>query len=268
MKYKFLTTLLASCLALLINISCIAQAGISVSPARVYFNSSAKGLKSQKIVISNPSDKPIEIGVSVNDWNYDTLGNNKIYDAGKLQTSGANAIKIIPGSYFTLKPNEQKEVTVQFNAAGLKKTSASFNNAMIFFTQLNPGQPEKANGASIKVTVRMGVKVYYASNPDEPAMLDIVNLKDVSASTKSLALVLHNNGKIWADGKCKWELLNTATGIKTPLEEDGFFTLPGDKRIITHALPSTLPKGKYTATTVVSFGKNKEIKVAELEFVL
>jgi len=110
--------------------------------------------------------------------------------------------------------------------------------------------------------------VYYSSNPSDIAMLDIVNLKDIAGSTKSLALVLQNKGKIWADGKCKWELLNTSTGTKTTLEEDGFFTLPGDKRTITHALPTNLPKGKYTATTVVTFGKNKEIKVAELEFVL
>src|SRR5215471_15589651 len=93
-----------------------AQAGITASPSRLYFTKS--GAKAQKIVVTNPSDLPLEVGVTISDWKYDSVGNNQIYDAKKLPTTAASSIKVLPGSYFTLKPKEQKEVTVQFSPSG------------------------------------------------------------------------------------------------------------------------------------------------------
>ncbi len=272
----FKATFSTICIAASFLFSCIAtdlnaQAGVSISPSRLYYNGSPNGLKAQKIIVTNPSDKPLELGVSIADWNYDSLGNNVLYDAGKLPISCANALKILPGSFFTLKPNEQKELSVQFNNAIKRNANATVQTAMIYITQLNAGQATKTNGASIKVTVRVGVKVYFTNNPDEATALDVINFKDASTSSaneKELELTIQNSGKIWGDGKVKWELLNTSTGNKTYLDEFEFYSLPGDKRIIRTKLPSNLAKGKYTATSIVTYGKNKDIKVAELEFVL
>jgi hypothetical protein len=248
-----------------------AQSGISVSPSRLYYNNTGTGAKTQKVIISNPNDKPLQVGVSVSDWAYDSLGNNRIVDAGKLPNSCAGAVKVLEGSFFTLKPHEEKQLTVQFSSAALKKSAIDpYHTAMLFFTQLNPGASNATNGAAIKVTVRMGVKIYHTANPDEKPLLEITNLKDKATAEggKTLHLSLVNNGKIWADGQCKWEMLNTATGTKTSLPETPFYTLPGDKRILKKELPASLPKGKYTATAIVTYGKDKEIKVAELAFAL
>jgi P pilus assembly chaperone PapD len=253
------------------TINASAQSGISVSPSRLYYNSSASGTKAQKVIISNPNDKPLQIGVSVSDWAYDSLGNNRIVDAGKLPNSCAAAVKVLEGSFFTLKPHEEKQLTIQFSSAAIKKSSTEpYKTSMLFFTQLNPGSASKTNGAAIKVTVRMGVKIYYTSNPDGKPELEITNLKDRPSDNggKTLHLSMENKGKIWADGQCKWTLLNSGSGEKTTLEETGFYTLPGDKRILKKELPSSLPKGKYTATAILTYGKDKEIKVAELEFAL
>jgi P pilus assembly chaperone PapD len=243
-----------------------AQAGITASPSRLYFNNTASGSKSQKIVVTNPSDRPLEIGVSISDWNYDSVGNNQIYDAGKLKTSAAKSIRVLPGSYFTLKPNEEKELTIQFKPG----TQAPYQTGMIFFTQLNPGAAGKTNGASLKVTVRLGVKVYYtANNGNEQAAVDIKDLKDMVADGgKKLQLTLQNSGRYWANGSCKWEILNASSGSKTALPEQEFYTLPGDKRLLRAPLPANLPKGKYTATAIITYGRNKDVKAAELEFEL
>jgi P pilus assembly chaperone PapD len=249
------------------HIETLAQAGITASPSRLYFNSSASGLRSQKITVTNPSDRPLEIGVSISDWNYDSLGNNVVYNAGKLRTTAASSIKVLPGSYFTLKPNEEKELTIQFKPSAQK---AAYQTGMIFFTQLNPGAAQKTNGASLRVTVRVGVKVYYSpTTGNEATSIDIKSMKDIGTdSDKKLQLTLQNNGKSFADGKCKWEVLNTSNGSKTALPEQEFYTLPGDQRLLRAPLPAALPKGKYTATAVLTYGKNKDIKVAELEFEL
>lgn len=243
-----------------------AQAGITVKPSRIYF--SGANPKAQKMVVNNPSGKPLEIGITVSDWQYDSLGNNEILDGNQLPTSAAGSIKVLPGSYFTLKPNESKDVTVQFSPS--KSNASGYQTGMIFLTQLNPGSASKNNGAQIKVTVRVGVKVYYTPNaPDAVPSVSIENLRDINAmDKKNLQLTIKNNGQIWADGKCKWEILYTANGAKTKLTDQEFYTLPGDRRLLRVPLPDNLPKGKYTATAVITYGKTKEVKAAELEFEL
>lgn len=267
MKRIFYQSMLLLLMALFVYADSHAQAGITASPSRLYFNNTAAGSKSQKIIVTNPSNKPLEIGVSISDWDYDSLGNNRIYDAGKLKTSAAKSINVLPGSYFTLLPNETKELTVQFKPAASK---APYQTGMIFFTQLNPGTAEKSNGAALKVTVRIGVKVYYSANGESTdAAIEIKDLKDIgTGADKKLQLTLQNSSSSWVNGKCKWEVLNTANGSKTALPEQEFYTLPGDKRILRLPVPNTLPKGKYTATAVLTYGKNKDVKVAELEFEL
>ena len=258
-------------LASVSTIQVSAQSGISVSPSRLYYNNTAAGAKTQKVIISNPTDKPLQVGVSVSDWAYDSVGNNRIVDAGKLPNSAAAAVKVLEGAFFTLKPHEEKKLTVQFSSSSIKKTATEpYHTSMLFFTQLNPGAAATTNGAAIKVTVRMGVKIYHINNPEETPILMITNLKDRSGADggKTLILSMANSGKIWADGQCKWELLNSATGVKTSLSESPFYTLPGDSRKLKKELPANLPKGKYTATAIVTYGKDKEIKVAELEFAL
>jgi P pilus assembly chaperone PapD len=266
MKKLFFTSALLI-LVMFTGLNSYAQAGITASPSRLYFNNTAAGSKSQKIVVTNPSEKPLEIGVTIADWDYDSLGNNRIYDAGKLKTSASKSIKVLPGSYFTILPNETKELTIQFKPTAQK---TPYQTGMIFFTQLNPGAAAKSNGAALKVTVRIGVKVYYSSQGESAdAAIDIKDLKDVGeGADKKLQLTLQNSSGSWVNGKCKWEVLNTASGSKTALPEQEFYTLPGDKRVLRLPVPGTLPKGKYTATAVLTYGKAKDVKVAELEFQL
>jgi P pilus assembly chaperone PapD len=266
MKKKILLVIASMLLAAIPASHLFAQAGITAKPSRLYFSGPTP--KSQKIVVNNPSGKPLEVGVTVSDWQYDSLGNNEVLDSKKLPTSAATSIKVLPGSYFTLKANESKEVTIQYSPSG--NMDAGFQTGMIFFTQLNPGAATNNKGALIKVTVRVGVKVYYTPNSaDEVPTMAIENLQDVTVQNKkNLQLTMKNSGRIWADGRCRWELLNTGNGKKTKLPDQDFYTLPGDRRQLRTELPTDLAKGKYTATAVITYGKTKEVKAAELEFEL
>jgi hypothetical protein len=246
-----------------------AQAGMTVSPGKMYFKQAAGSSGTQRIVVSNPNDKELEVGVSISDWNYDSLGNNLTYDAGTLATSCADWVQVMPGSYFTLQPHEKRELNVVFNVPANADKNIPVHNAMIFLTQLNPGDAKAADGTAIKVTVRMGIKLYHSFVQAEERDIDVVNLKDVADTGSNpgyLELALKNTGKAWLEGKIKWELLNTQTGEKRKLEDQDIFSLPGDARIMREALPKDLKKGKYTATAVINYGNKDELKVVELEF--
>jgi P pilus assembly chaperone PapD len=250
----------------------MAQAGMTVSPGKLYYKLAPGGTATQKVMVSNPNNRELEIGVSMNDWDYDTLGNNQTYDAGTLKNSAASWIQVMPGSYFTLQPNEKRELDIIFTVPATANTSIPVNTAMLFLTQLNPGDAKAQDGTSIKVSVRMGVKIYHSFTQAEERDIEVTNFTDILPGKDDktnggfLELSLQNTGKSWLEGKVKWEILNTQTGAKTKLEDQDIFSLPGDKRIIRQSLPANIAKGKYTATAVINYGNKDELKLVELEF--
>jgi hypothetical protein len=246
-----------------------AQTGMTVSPGKMYYKLLPGASATQKLIVSNPNDKALEISVSVTDWNYDSTGNTLTYDAGTLNTSCADWVQIMPGSYFTLQPHEKRELTVVMTVPQNADRQTPVHNAMVFLTQLNPGTAKTADGTSIAVSVRMGVKLYHSFTTAEERDIDIIAMKDVAATGDQpayLEMTWKNTGRSWLEGKVKWELLNMQTGQKQKLEEQDIFSLPGDLRMIRQILPANLSKGKYTATAVVNYGNKDELKIAELEF--
>jgi hypothetical protein len=247
-----------------------AQAGISVSPGRLYYKLAEGGSGSQRVSLTNPTDREVEVGVSFSDWGYEPSGINLITDANTLPTSCVNWIQISPASYFVLKPYETKDVEVLFKVPPTADTNVPVHTAMIFFTQLNPGKTTGENGAAIQVTVRMGVKVYHSFQQKTDSALEIDDFGSFAdeSGNKFIELKVANQGKIWADGKVKWELFNNTNGKKSSLSETDFYTLPNDIRVIQQALPGNLEKGNYTISAIVTYGESDTIKIAELEFTL
>lgn len=261
------------CIAMLgLNQNLMAQAGMTVSPGKLYFKLAAGANSTQKIVVSNPNNKDLEVGISMNDWEYDSLGNNQTYDAGTLKTSAAEWVKVLPGSYFTLRPGEKRTLDVVFSVPADANTDIPVHTAMLFLTQLNPGDGRAADGTSIKVSVRMGIKVYHSFSQSDIRDIEVLNFTDVlpqkgdETSSGFLELKLSNTGKQWLEGKVKWEILNTQTGEKKKLAEQEIYSLPGDQRIVRQLLPPNLAKGTYTATAIINYGDKDELKLVELEF--
>lgn len=263
-----------ACLLLFITLSsckAFGQSGMTVSPGKLYFKLAPGSTSIQKIIISNPNDRELQVGASISDWDYDTVGNSKMHEMGTLKTSCAEWFKVLPSSVFTLQPNERREVQVVFTAPGDADRSIPVHTAMLFLSQMNPVNSRSQTGASIKVSVRIGIKIYHSFLQTEDRQIEVTGLQDKPAlpGTKGeslLELRIQNTGKIWLEGKIKWELLNTQTGKRTKLEEQDFYSLPGDKRIITQNLPVDLKPGHYTATAVINYGNKDELKVVELEF--
>lgn len=245
-----------------------AQAGISVSPGRLYYKAGIGATNSQFISLTNPTDRELEVGVSFSDWEYEPSGNNKIAESGTLKTSCVDWIQVLPASYFLLKPGETKEVEVRMKVPANADTNVPVHTAMIFFTQLNPGKASDQNGAAIQVTVRMGVKIYHSFFQKNETKLEFADFTSYSdeQNNKFLELHIENIGNVWTDGKIKWELFNNNTGNKTIIKESDFYTLPKDVRVIKQQLPSTLQKGQYTVSAILTYGENDIIKIAELEF--
>lgn len=257
------------CLLGFLPMASFGQAGLSASPIKFHYQLPPGGSETQTITIMNPTNAEVEVGVSFGDWNYGENGENKLYDAGTLETSCANWIKVLPTSYFVLQPHEQKKLDLVLSVPADANTEIPVHTGMVFFTQLNPGDSgREKDGAAIKVAVRMGVKIYHSFFPNTNADVEITdfNTFEVETNEKGVYLVLESQGKIWTNGNVNWELFNKNTGKKEKLEKTKFFTLPGNKRRLEPQLPEDLQKGNYTLTAIVKYEDSDAIKIADLDF--
>jgi len=258
-------------IALLISFSvpsiAYAQTGISVSPPRTYFTLGAGKSESKKILVSNPSKtNTLELSVSFNDWEYDSLGNNVIAEAGKLKTSCASWIDILPQSFFSIAPGASHEIDVRMNVPENLDDSVPVHTAMVFITQINPTDGVNEQGANIKIAVRSGVKIYHRNSVKRDANIDIKNFAYNKANPKQLKFAYGNIGNVWTDGTITCELLNQETGKKTKLNDVIFYSMPGDSRNVFLELPENLEAAKYIATAIVDYEYAASVKMAELSF--
>src|SRR5690606_39340338 len=67
-----------------------AQAGMTVSPGKLFFFGNEGNTVPQKIRIINPTERELEVGVSINDWRYDFAGGNEIAAFNSLPESAAS----------------------------------------------------------------------------------------------------------------------------------------------------------------------------------
>lgn len=248
-----------------------AQAGISVSPGKLYYSVPPGGKHSQVLKVSNPTDAELEVGVSFSDWDYDEAGNNRLLEAGSLDHSNIDWVQVLPETFFILKPRETREIEVVMDVPDEAATEIPVRTGMLFLTQLNPGKAKDKNGAAIQVSVRMGVKLYHGFEQESRSVLEIVNLRNFKSEdngAKMLELSLENQGRTWTNGTIRWELFNNDTGEKQIIGEKDFYTLPGDLRKITQNLPEELSSGTYTISAIMTYGEGDRVNIAELDLKL
>jgi hypothetical protein len=243
-------------------------------PVRNYLRIPKGTTGTQRITVANPNNTPLDIGISINDWQADSAGITQVVSAGTLKTSMADWLQLQPGTFITLQPKETRDITVVVTPPANADTSVPVHTTLLFLTQLNPPEANNTGGAALRIAIRLGIKLYHSFVSNDEKGLEINELKDIKIAKDStttvpgLELQIANTGKIWMDATTKWELVHSGTGKKTVIAGDEFTTLPGDVRVIRQELPATLPKGRYTATVMINYGKKDELKVAELEFAL
>lgn len=246
-----------------------AQTGITIGPPRVYYTIGPGQSQTEKVVVTNPSkDYTLELGISIEDWEYNERGDNIVHPAGTLPTSCAAWITV-QDAFFTLQPGESKEIEIQMNlpADYQYASNVPVHTAMLYVTQLNPRDGVDEEGANIRIAVRTGIKVYQRlPGPVSPA-IEITDFKFLGADGNNLlALNYVNTGRIWADGVISVELLNQDDGSKVQIPDLLYYSMPGDKRIQYIQLPAELKRGNYVATAIIDYGNLQSIQIAELEF--
>ncbi|WP_172279423.1 molecular chaperone [Chryseobacterium sp. Chry.R1] len=244
-----------------------AQTGVSVSPPRLYFESDPGHSNTQKVTVTNVSAKnSLDLAISLGDWEYDEKGENMTYGANTRPASCASWVSVKKEeNYFTLAPGEKKDIDVTITAPTTLSDNLKAHTAVLYVSQMNPVDDVDSKGAHIKVSIRSGIKLFHKLPLPGTKKIEIQNLVYGKLSNK-LDLFFENQGDVWIDGKVYTDLVNVENGKKTALDPVIFYTMPGNKREMNISLPSTLEKGKYTASVMIDYGDSNNLELGELSF--
>ena len=247
--------------------SIVAQTGLSVSPPRTYFTLGAGQSETKQILVSNPSKThTLELSVSFNDWEYDSIGNNVMAEAGMLSNSCADWVDILPQSFFSVAPGQSYELDVRMRVPETLSDDEPVHTCMLFITQINPTDGVNEQGANIKIAVRSGIKLYHRNSVARNADVEIMDFAYNKEQPNKIKFAFENTGNVWTDGTITCDLLNQETGEQTKLENVVFYSMPGDYRYLYFQLPDDLEPSNYIATAIFDYEHAASVKMAELSF--
>lgn len=254
-----------------------AQVGFQVSPGKLFFRQSVGQVGSQTVRITNSSPNDLVLECNFADWKRDSMA-TKIYAApGTYPGSISKYLKVTPEN-ISLKPGESKLVEVNLSLPA--EDDHMVSNAMLFITQVN--EKELANRSNNKQTsmvfrVQMGVHVYNETPQLQSRNIDIEDVqyiasnpvdggkKDSSSTQKKISALIANIGERITEGTVRFELTHKETLDEWKSKPLDFNSMPGDKFYVSNSLPGSLAKGRYALVTIVDFGSDQPLKVAESE---
>lgn len=247
-----------------ININ--AQNGISVSPPRVYFESDNGVSKTQTITVANISNTlPLDIAISLGDWEYNENGDNIILAANTSPSSCASWINVKKeDSYFTLAPSEKRDIDITITSPNILNNNKA-HSAILYVSQMNPYDDVDSNGANIKLSMKSGIKIFHKTTKPSVRKIDINNL-EFNPKKKTLILTMENQSDNWIDGKVITEIINNKTGKKISFKPIIFYTMPGNIRILEIPLDENLSKGSYSASVLIDTDEKDNLEMGELNF--
>jgi P pilus assembly chaperone PapD len=205
-------------------------------------------------VLNNETD-PLEIQISLADWDRDITGENRFYPPGTLPRSAAPWLSVSP-LRFELEPNKQQEV--RFSIKVPLDIAGTYWAAIMVEAAPKQTQPQPP-GTTVIVRRRFAVKVL-ETPPGTGTKDGRITLIDVRGLNPPNYLVeFENRGTIHAPRVTgRIELRDERGTLLEKLDLESFPILPGAKRLlkVTSARKKgdLLPPGKYLVVAVLDYG--------------
>nr|WP_262903633.1 hypothetical protein [Niabella beijingensis] len=249
----------------------VAAQGVAVTPSRIFFNSTAGQLATERIRVSNTDSGILVLNATLKDWYRDSLGNKIYSDPGSLPASNAGWMRVDP-LQLVLQPGESKEVTVSMKVPAAAKP---VTNSMLFLTQVNERKPvmgidKSGKKVAILIKVEIGIQLYNILPALGKKNLEFTALQDrgvMADSARCLAATIQNSGEVPADAILRGELTQKSSGNNIKLQPRTLSMLPGASQLVLIRIPANLAPGQYQATLILDGGDGTDLKVAQKEIV-
>ena len=243
-----------------------AAAQVAVDELEVFMKADGTGPRTGVVRVTNPTDRPQQVNIEVQDWDRDEAGANRFHPAGTLPHSCGAKLKVFPLT-LRIEPGRTETVRVSYEGAPGDGCWA------ILFLQADDPQRATQRQSSITYVVRTGVKVYVepsgAQRVGDVDGVKLVSVKQSGASGDSstvphLEVLFRNSGTAHLKTRGVIEIRSAANEEVATLEIPEFPSVPGGRRRVLVALPALKP-GRYIALALLDYAGD-EIAAGQLEF--
>lgn len=210
-------------------------------------------------LVSNVGKEPENITISLVDWNRETKGEHRYFEAGTLPHSLANWTEFSP-IRFELKGEESQEV--KFSIAIPKGEEGT--HWTMFLVEGSPEaittRKEGKSLFSVMATVAYGIKIYQtdpatAQRKGKITNLDIATLSKSEETEIKVKIEFENTGNTHLEPEGQVEIRNEKGETVATADIKRCPILPGRKRILEIPFKEkNLQPGRYLALAVLDFG--------------
>lgn len=225
--------------------------------------------------VRNPSDLPVQVTASREDWDRTLEGENRLLPSGSTSHTCGPLMNVYPLA-FHLEPGGVQLVHVSVES-GRDLSAECTEIVLMEQSVLSHGT---AGRSSIQYVIRTGVKVYIAPQ-GLSAEASITGMRDVPVSraklarptagapigpivTRRLAIQFQNSGGIHlqSHGRVEFRRLDNSVVAEIPIP--GFPSLPGALRHLLIDIPGNLAPGDYVVLALIDYNGD-EIAAGQLE---
>ncbi|RUT73652.1 hypothetical protein [Ancylomarina longa] len=243
-----------------------------VIPASIEFKLSKGELKSEKISVTNTSDRQESFVISTCDYTFDDKGNTKYASAGTYDRSCANWMTVTP-SYIQLNPNENIDLSVIMKVPdGEEKTH--WGMVIIRSEKEFTGQAADKDvvRAGLIITPQIAVKVLQTPPGLDYKKLSVDNFYETtnitSDSLRNFAIDISNQGDILTKCKVYLTLSNLETLSEQTIAPQDVYLLPEISKEIKLSLPKDIQPGAYSLAAIVDYGDEYDLEGMEMEITI
>lgn len=233
-------------------------ASFIASPMRFDAKANAEEAKTFSFTLKNLKEREIKVKLYLNDFEIDREGKEINANPGEIKRNCSTWIKL-SNNELVLQPNQP--IPVSFEMA-IPSNSTGTYWSIIYIEEISePTKMEvqgKGSGSfQLGSLQRIGIRVYVTINGSQPGEAVIENIDVVRMQPQNKVQIksyIKNTGSTLLTAKGNIEISNDKGDI---LEEQNFeklYLYPYSTRLKPITLEQDLPKGTYTALTIVDYG--------------
>ncbi len=245
---------------------------VSLAPSRLYFKAGPGEVKKQIVHVTNNSETSQSFTISFGDFSAPTAdGKTQLMKPGESEHSSTAYMSASP-SFFDLGPGKSQDVEVIIDLPNLPEANKVKWGTMMLKLAKERSEANTAEkdgvGMGIIETFQFIVHIFQTPPSVVLKQAEITSFKESvfdKDKSKTLEIITKNTGETILDCASYVEFTNLQTGNEQRSKPAAFTVLPGGSRLMRFPVPDDLPKGKYTATSVVDIGRKDAVQAAEMD---
>ncbi len=239
---------------------------MNVNPSTLTFNLSPGTTETKFVSVRNITSKQHTFQLTLADWYRDSLGNHVYLKPGAIKQSCTSWIKL-GVNVIELAPDQVVDIPVTIDVPADFKEEDGMRWAMLFIQNYISDDSTVQKTARITTTIReifrVGLHIYQTPPTVSAKSALAVSLNKDKKNPDTYVFEMKNTGPTMLSCYAHMELTNIESGQEFKLEVQDFPVFPGGKRLVDFKLPSTLPKGKYSALAILDYGENSPLEAVE-----